>query len=63
MQLPRADIITCKHCGKPIALIPRPAIVARFKLTCQFCKVIFSVYPEQQGEVETTMPRLERAPA
>lgn len=47
MQLPRADIITCKHCGAPVALIPRPAIVGRFSLTCQECKVTFPVYPEQ----------------
>ena len=45
MQLPRADIIACKHCGAPVALIPRPAIVGRFSLTCQECKVTFPVYP------------------
>lgn len=62
MQLPRADIITCKHCGAPVALIPRPAIVGRFSLTCQKCRSTFAVWPGERREDEPTMPRIEHAP-
>ena len=63
MVMPRADIIMCKHCGKPLGMIPRETIVARFKLACVYCKGIFSVYPEQRGENDATMPRMEPAHA
>ncbi len=60
MKFPAADIITCKHCGEPVALIPRLAIVGRFSLTCQECKVTFAVWPiERQDDKPATMPRLE----
>ncbi len=61
MKLPAADIITCKHCGAPVALIPRVAIVARIKLTCIGCGVIFSVWPVERREEVATMPRLDIA--
>ena len=60
MQLPRADIITCKHCGAPVALIPRLAIVGRFSLTCQECKVTFAVWPiERQSEAVALVPAVK----
>ena len=56
---PRMDIITCKHCGEPVALIPRAAIVGRFALTCQECRVIFVVYPlDRRDDGDATMPRM-----
>jgi flavoprotein len=61
VKLPAADIITCKHCGAPVALIPRVAIVARIKLTCIGCGVIFSVWPVERREEVATMPRLDIA--
>ncbi len=61
MKLPAADIIMCKHCGAPVALIPRVAIVARIKLTCIGCGVIFSVWPVERREEVATMPRLDIA--
>ncbi len=61
MRLPPADIITCKHCGQPVALIPRAAIVARIKLICISCGVTFSAWPAERRESEITMPRLEPA--
>lgn len=47
---PRFDLILCKHCGAIAALIPRPAIVGRFSLTCQECSTTFAVYPEQPSK-------------
>lgn len=61
MKLPAADIITCKHCGAPVALIPRVAIVARIKLTCLGCGVIFSVWPVERREEAAVTARLEIA--
>lgn len=56
MQLPRADIIACKHCGAPVALIPRPAIVGRFSLTCQECRCTFAVWPGARTAEPVALP-------
>ena len=48
MRLPPADIITYKHCGAPVAIIPRLAIVGRTPLECQACKVITVAWPLQR---------------
>lgn len=43
--MPLMHDIRCKHCDSLIALIPLPAIVGRFTLECQVCKVRTAVWP------------------